>query len=321
MAMEPRGVAVVPAPFGGDFTMYSATQIPHFLKIFMAIVTGTPEHHRASWRPSVGGGFGSKLNVYAEEALCFALARRLGRPVRWNEDRRENALATRTGRGMIQDIELAADADGRISAVRVHLLADMGAYLQLVTPGIPLLGAFLYTGVYDIPALLVHLYRRLHQLDAHRRVPWCGASRGDVRHRARASTCSRREVGVDPAEIRRRNFIRDDKFPYTSAGTSCSTVATTSPRSTKRCEMVGYEALRREQASRRAAGEQQDTSGSASRPTSRCAAWRRAACSAALNYGAGGWEQRRYPRPAHRQGARSSPAPLRTVRATRRRGR
>src|SRR5207249_4191488 len=88
---------------------------------------------------------GSKLNVYAEELLCAALARRLKRPVRWNEDRTENAQATVQGRGQIQHIELAADGDGKIRAVRVRLLADMGAYLQLVTPGIPLLGAFLYS--------------------------------------------------------------------------------------------------------------------------------------------------------------------------------
>ena len=78
MAMEPRSVLVVPAPFGGDFTMYSATQVPHFLKIFMAIVTGTPEQRIRVVAPAVGGGFGSKLDIYAEEALCFALAKRLG---------------------------------------------------------------------------------------------------------------------------------------------------------------------------------------------------------------------------------------------------
>ena len=92
--------------------------------------------------PAVGGGFGSKLNVYAEEVLCLVIARRLGEPVK-SMERGENTLATIHGRGQIQDIELAADADGRITAVRVHLQADLGAYLQLVTPGIPLLGTFL----------------------------------------------------------------------------------------------------------------------------------------------------------------------------------
>src|SRR5918995_1109185 len=152
MAIEPRGVCVMPEPYGGDFTIYSATQIPHILKVMLGITLGLPEHKLRVVAPSVGGGFGSKLNVYAEEALCLALANRLKRPVRWNEERTENAQATTHGRAMIQDIELAADGDGKVTAVRVNLLADMGAYLQLVTPGIPLLGAFLYHGVYDVPA-------------------------------------------------------------------------------------------------------------------------------------------------------------------------
>ena len=151
MAMEPRAVAAVPQPFGGDITLYSATQVPHILKMMSAITLGIPEHQVRVVAPSVGGGFGSKLNVYAEELLCLALARKHGVPVRWNETRSENSLATIHGRGQIQDIELAADADGKLTAVRVRLLADMGAYLQLVTPGIPLLGAFLYAGVYELP--------------------------------------------------------------------------------------------------------------------------------------------------------------------------
>ena len=152
MAMEPRAVAAVPQPFGGDMTLYSATQIPHILKIMVALTLGIPEHQMRVIAPSVGGAFGSKLNVYAEELLCVALARKHGLPVRWVEERTENSLATIQGRGQIQDIELAADADGKLTAVRVELIGDMGAYLQLVTPGIPLLGAFLYAGVYDLPA-------------------------------------------------------------------------------------------------------------------------------------------------------------------------
>lgn len=151
MAMEPRAVAAVPQPFGGDITLYSSTQVPHILKIMSAITLGIPEHQLRVTTPSVGGGFGSKLNVYAEELLCLALARKHKVPVRWNEERGENAVATIHGRGQIQHMELAADAQGKITAVRVRILGDMGAYLQLVTPGIPLLGAFLYAGVYDIP--------------------------------------------------------------------------------------------------------------------------------------------------------------------------
>ncbi|MGH8922978.1 MAG: xanthine dehydrogenase family protein molybdopterin-binding subunit, partial [Actinomycetes bacterium] len=148
--MEPRGVVVVPQPFGGDFTVYSATQVPHILKVMLAVTTGVPETGLRVVAPAVGGGFGSKLNVYAEEVLALVLARKLRQPIRWIEERSEHATSTIQGRGQIQHIELAADADGRVTAVRVKLVADMGGYLQLITPGIPLLGSFLYGGVYDI---------------------------------------------------------------------------------------------------------------------------------------------------------------------------
>ena len=153
ISMEACAVLAVPQPFGGDITLYSATQIPHILKVMVASTLGIPEHQLRVVAPSVGGGFGCKLNVYAEELLCTTLARKLGVPVRWSEDRSENVQATIHGRGQVQDIELAADASGKVQAVRVHLIGDMGVYLQLVTPGVPLLGAFLYGGVYDIPAL------------------------------------------------------------------------------------------------------------------------------------------------------------------------
>jgi len=121
--------------------VYSATQIPHILRVMLAATLGISEGKLRVIAPTVGGGFGSKLNVYAEELLCTALARLLRKPVRWTEERTENTQATIHGRGMIQHIELAADADGKVTAVRAKLLADMGAYLQLVTPGVPLLDA------------------------------------------------------------------------------------------------------------------------------------------------------------------------------------
>ena len=147
--------------------------------------SASPSTRCASSHPPSAAAFGSKLNVYAEELLCVALARKHGVPVRWNEDRSENAMATIHGRGQIQKIELAADADGKLTAIRVRLLADMGAYLQLVTPGIPLLGAFLYAGRLR-PAegvrLLVHV--GVHHDDAHRRLPRRRTPRGHVRDRA-----------------------------------------------------------------------------------------------------------------------------------------
>ena len=172
MAMEPRAVAAVPQPFGGDMTLYSATQIPHILKVMTALTLGIPEHQMRVVAPSVGGGFGSKLDVYAEELLCVGLARKHKVPVRWNEERGENAVATIQGRGQIQHVELAADANGKLTAVRIRLLADMGGYQQLITAGIPILGAFLYAGVYDLPAAYdfscTGVYTTLTPTDAYR---------------------------------------------------------------------------------------------------------------------------------------------------------
>src|SRR5690606_31719139 len=138
-AMEPRSVLCVPE--GDEYTLYSATQIPHILRLMLATVTGIPEHRIRVVAPDVGGGFGSKLQVYGEEVIALLLARRLGRPVKWTESRSEGNMTVHHGRDQIQRLTLAADRDGRIRGLKVNLLADMGAYLMLVTPGIPLLGA------------------------------------------------------------------------------------------------------------------------------------------------------------------------------------
>src|SRR5262249_55173121 len=151
-AMEPRGVIVQPFPATGELTMWSSTQVPHIARVTLSMVTGVPEAKLRVVAPDVGGGFGSKLNVYAEEALALVLARKLGRPVQWIETRTEAYQATIHGRDQIQEIELAATSDGKIRAVRAKLTVGFGAYLQLVTAGTPLLGAWLYAGAYDVAA-------------------------------------------------------------------------------------------------------------------------------------------------------------------------
>jgi carbon-monoxide dehydrogenase large subunit len=216
MAMEPRAVAAVPQPFGGDMTLYSATQIPHILKVMTALTLGIPEHQMRVVAPAVGGGFGAKLDVYAEELLCVALARKHKVPVRWNEERGENTQASIHGRAQKQHIELAADADGKLTAVRVRLLADMGGYLQLITPGIPLLGAFLYAGVYDLPVAYdfscTGVFTTMTPTDAYR-----GAGRPEATYAIeRAMDALATKMGVDPMELRRRNYIRKEQFPYTA---------------------------------------------------------------------------------------------------------
>src|SRR5882757_5990746 len=149
-AMEPR--AVVCSCVGGEFTLWSATQIPHVLRVMLALVTGVPEQNIRVIAPDVGGGFGSKLQVTAEEVLAMLIARKLGRPVKWTESRSEGNMTVHHGRDQWQRIRLAADSDGRIRGFDVDLLADMGAYLMLVTPGVPILGAFMFPAIYKMDA-------------------------------------------------------------------------------------------------------------------------------------------------------------------------
>ena len=287
-AMEPRGVAVVPAPHGGEYTIYSATQIPHILKIMLGITCGLPEQKLRVIAPSVGGGFGSKLNVYAEEVLCLALARRYKRPVRWSEERSENSQATVQGRGQIQDIELAADADGRLTGVRVKLLADMGAYLQLVTPGIPLLGAFLYHGVYDIPAYSFEctgVFTTKTPTDAYR-----GAGRPEATYAIeRAIDALADKLDVDPAELRRRNFIPAAAFPYSSPPGLVFDSGNYEAALDRALDLVGYDGLRKEQADRRTTGSTKHLGIGLSSYVEMCGL-APSRVLASLNYSAGGWE-------------------------------
>lgn len=288
VAMETRGVAVVPAPYGGDITVYSATQIPHILKVMIAATCGVPEQKVRVIAPAVGGGFGSKLNVYAEELIAVALARRLGVPTRWTEGRSENAVATIQGRGQIQHMELAADAEGRVTAVRANLLADMGAYLQLVTPGIPILGAFLYHGVYDVPAYhfeCTGVFTTCTPTDAYR-----GAGRPEATYAIeRAMDALARQVGVDGAEIRRRNYIAPDKFPYESIAGLTYDSGDYAPTLTRALELVGYDDLRAEQQRRREAGDTRHLGIGIATYVEMCGL-APSRVLASLNYAAGGWE-------------------------------
>lgn len=289
MAMETRAVAAVPQPFGGDITLYSSTQVPHILKVMTAITLGIPEHQMRVVAPAVGGGFGSKLNVYAEELLCVALSRKLGLPVRWNEERSENSMATIHGRGQIQNIELAADAEGKLTAVRVRLLADMGAYLQLVTPGIPILGAFLYAGVYHLPKAYdfscTAAFTNLTPTDAYR-----GAGRPEATYAIeRAMDALARKVGVDPLEIRRRNFIPTEAYPYEAFSGLTYDSGDHDLAATKAAAMIDYDGLRARQAEVNVPGSTKRLGIGVSTYFEMCGL-APSRVLASLNYGAGGWE-------------------------------
>jgi len=251
-AIEPRSILVQPNPASGEYTMWTATQVPHVLRTTMTLVTGIPEAKLRIVAPDVGGGFGSKLDVYAEEALCLALARRLGRPVKWTEERSEAYLATIHGRDVIQEIELAATAEGKITAVRTRLVAAMGAYMQLVTPGIPLLGAWLYAGCYDVQGYdfaCTGVFTNTTPTDAYR-----GAGRPEATYAIEhAIDALARKMGKDPVEIRRLNFITE--FPNTIASGLTIDSGDFHAALDRALEMAGYEELRREQAARNERGD------------------------------------------------------------------
>jgi carbon-monoxide dehydrogenase large subunit len=289
MAMEPRAIAAVPQPFGGDITLYSATQIPHILKVMVALTLGIPEHLMRVVAPAVGGGFGSKLDVYAEELLCVALSRKHKVPVRWNEERGENTMATIHGRAQQQHIELAADADGKLTAVRVRLLADMGGYLQLITPGIPLLGAFLYAGVYDLPLAYdfscTGVFTNMTPTDAYR-----GAGRPEATYAIeRAMDALARTMGVDPMELRRRNYIRHDQFPYTAFTGLVYDSGNHEAAAELAASLADYDGVRARQQAQNVPGATKRIGIGVSSYFEMCGL-APSRVLASLNYGAGGWE-------------------------------
>ena len=287
-AMEPRGLLIVPQPYGGEYTLYSSTQIPHILKIMIAVTLGISESKIRVVAPSVGGGFGSKLNVYAEELLAFTLAKKTGKPIRWMEERSENALATVHGRGQIQEIELAADSDGKVLGIRANLLADMGAYLQLLTPGVPLLGGFLYHGLYDVAAYsfkCTGLFTNKTPTDAYR-----GAGRPEATFAIeRGMDLLAHEMGIDPAEIRRRNFIPKEKFPYSSSPGLVFDSGNYLPNLEMALEKVGYSKLREEQFQLRSQNSKKHLGIGLSCYVEMCGL-APSKVLASLNYSAGGWE-------------------------------
>src|SRR2546430_3206086 len=151
VAMEPRGVLARYFPGEEELTIWSSTQIPHLLRTQVALMIGLGEHKLRVITPEVGGGFGSKLNVYAEEALLGWISMQLGKPVKWIEGRRENMQATIHGRGQVGYVDIGCMNDGTITGLRYNVFADLGAYHQLLTPAIPTLTGLMLSVAYKIP--------------------------------------------------------------------------------------------------------------------------------------------------------------------------
>jgi carbon-monoxide dehydrogenase large subunit len=196
----------------GSLTLWTSTQVPHFVRLFMALLLGLSEDHVRVIAPEVGGGFGSKLQVYGEELTACWASRKLGRPVKWIETRSENMSVTHQGRDQIAQVKMGAKRDGTITAFHVKILADFGAYNMLLTPLIPSLGAFVMGGCYKIPNVqtdIVGVFTNKCPTDAIR-----GAGRPEATHMVEVTLDQlASELGMDSLEIRRKNFIPKEDFP------------------------------------------------------------------------------------------------------------
>ncbi len=285
-AMEPR--AVVATDVGGEVTLWSATQIPHVLRVMLALVTGIGEQNIRVIAPDVGGGFGSKLQVTAEEVLAVLIARKLGRPVKWTESRSEGNMTVHHGRDQWQRIRIAADRDGRLRGLDVDLLADMGAYLMLVTPGVPLLGAFMFPAIYKMDAYSFRctgVFTTKMPTDAYR-----GAGRPEATYAIeRMMDELAAELGMDPLQVRERNWIKHEEFPYTTIATLTYDSGNYEAATARAKELFGYDQLRKEQAERISRGDPVRLGLGVSTFTEMCGL-APSRVLGSLAYGAGGWE-------------------------------
>jgi carbon-monoxide dehydrogenase large subunit len=286
--MEPRAVVAAPMGMSEEITVWSATQIPHILRVLLALVTGVPENNLRVIAPDVGGGFGGKLQLYREEILAVQLARKMGRPIKWNETRSEDMVATHHGRDQIQDIEIAATKDGKILGLKVDLLADMGGYLQIITPGIPILGMFMYPAIYKMDAYDFHctgVFTNKTPTDAYR-----GAGRPEATFAIeRIVDELAAELNMEPMELRKKNWITHDEFPYTTVAGLTYDTGNYEAATAKAMEMFDYDGLRAEQEQRRASNDPVQLGIGISTFTEMCGL-APSRTLGALKYVAGGWE-------------------------------
>jgi carbon-monoxide dehydrogenase large subunit len=211
--MEPRAALGDYDPGTESFTLYTTSQNPHVARLVLSAFIGiAPENKLRVIAPDVGGGFGSKIFIYAEETVCVWAAKKVGRPVKWNSDRTEAFLSDAHGRDHITRAELALDESGKMLALRVHTIANLGAYLSTFASSVPTyLYAPLLSGQYDIPAIYAEVdgvYTHTAPVDAYR-----GAGRPEATFVVeRLVEVAARQIGMDPAKFRKRNYVR--KFPH-----------------------------------------------------------------------------------------------------------
>jgi carbon-monoxide dehydrogenase large subunit len=254
--METRGSIARYESSTNEFTLWTSSQAPHVMRLLLtAFVFGIPETKLRVIAPNVGGGFGQKIFVYPDMVFCMWISRKLGRPVKFVEDRSENFKSSTHGRDHVTDVELSGTRDGKITGLRVKTYAGLGAYLSTIAPGVATtLYGRIVTGVYKIPNVSIDViatYTNTAMVDAYR-----GAGRPEASYLIeRIVDRFAVELGMDPAEVRRRNFIPPTEFPYDNGlGLLPYDSGNYAPALDKALANVGYADLRKAQETLRAQG-------------------------------------------------------------------
>jgi carbon-monoxide dehydrogenase large subunit len=253
-AMETRGVLASYDPSTENVTVWMTSQNPHIHRFLLSVMTGIPEHKIRVIATDVGGGFGSKIHAYGAEAVVTYLSKILGRPVKWMETRRENFLATIHGRDHVQYVRLAAKRNGKVLGLEVRAYANLGAYLSTAAPGIPTwLFGLMLSGPYKISAIRCEVFGVLTNtapVDAYR-----GAGRPEATYLLeRMMDILARRLGMDPAEVRRVNFISREEFPYQTPVVAMYDSGDYLTAFNKALEKVGYTEFRKQQEEARKKG-------------------------------------------------------------------
>lgn len=246
--MEGRAVVAAPDAAAGGVTVWTSTQAPHLSRSDIARTLRLPENLVHVIVPEVGGGFGVKIGIYPEDVAMSAMALRYNRPLCWVETRMEHMMATTHGRGQVTQIEAAVQEDGHVTALRIRILADVGGYP--LAPGISGLTGQMAVGVYHIPAVDIEstcVFTNTTPIAAYR-----GAGRPEAAfYIERLMDLVAGELGMDPAEVRRVNFIPPEAFPYKTPTGELYDSGEYDKALTKALEIAQYDALREEQRRRR----------------------------------------------------------------------
>jgi carbon-monoxide dehydrogenase large subunit len=253
-AMETRAAVASYNAGSGQLTLWVTSQNPHIHRFLCSVMLKLPEHRIRVIAPEVGGAFGSKIPAYADEALaCFA-SMQLKRPVKWTEDRSENFKVTTHGRDHVQYVEMCGTQDGHITGLRTRVFAGLGAYASTAAPGVPtILHGLMYSGPYTIPnikGVIKGVYTNTTPVDAYR-----GAGRPEATYLLeRLIDHFAKKIGMDAVEVRRRNLVPADKFPYATVTGLTYDSGNYQGALDKALGMLDYDAFRAEQAAARATG-------------------------------------------------------------------